>query len=240
MRPPQGHPVLAQAGTSGPGKHLAGTIGELIFSPLNGASGRAAAEEIRGIAVDAGRQPDDVKVLSQILPMVGRTDAEAEEKWQWLQSAMDPDIARGSVGSMLSLDLSEFDLDQPLPELGETDRVQGSRQAAQEFIARQAAVLGRQPTVREVIREYRGSGVVIGSPTTIADYMEAEIDAGVCDGFVVLLHGTPEELDDFVSLVVPELQRRGRFRTEYTGNTLREHLGLRRPVNRYTLSRTNT
>jgi N-acetyl-S-(2-succino)cysteine monooxygenase len=232
-RPPQGYPVLAQAGLSGPGRRFAGEIGELIFMPLNGPSGAATAAEIRGYAVEAGREPDDIKILSQVLPVTGRTDAEAEEKWAFLQQAMDMDIARGSVGSMLSLDLSTVPLDEPLPALGTTDRVQGGRDAAAAFIAKRTAALGRPPTVRELILEYRGSGVAVGSAQTIADYLEAEVDAGVCDGFVLLTHGLPEDFDDFVSLVVPELQRRGRFRSEYTGATLRDHLGLRRPASRY-------
>ena len=233
-RPPQGYPVLAQAGLSGPGRRFAGEVGELIFMPLNGATGAATAAEIRGYAVKAGREPEDIKILSQVLPITGRTDAEAEEKWEFLQQAMDMDIARGSVGSMLSLNLSTVPLDEPLPELGTTDRVQGGRDAAEAFIAKRTAALGRPPTVRELILEYRGSGVVVGSAQTVADYLEAEVDAGVCDGFVLLTHGLPEDFDDFVSLVVPELQRRGRFRSEYTGATLREHLGLRRPASRHT------
>jgi FMN-dependent oxidoreductase (nitrilotriacetate monooxygenase family) len=233
MRPPQGYPVLAQAGLSGPGRRFAGTIGELIFTPLNGSAGRAAAEEIRGFAAEAGRRRDDLRILSQVLPITGRTDAEAEGKWEFLQNAMEMEIARGQVGSMLSLDLSTLPLDQPLPELGTTDRVQGGRDAAKAYIAKRAEVLGRPPTVRELIVSYRGSGVVVGSAKTVADYLESEVDSGACDGFVVLTHGLPEDFDDFVSLAIPELQRRGRFRTEYRGSTLRDHLGLRRPVSQY-------
>jgi FMN-dependent oxidoreductase (nitrilotriacetate monooxygenase family) len=228
MRSPQGYPVLAQAGGSGPGKQLAGEIGELIFTPLTGEAGRAYRSDVLQIAERAGRKASSVKVLSQLMPVVGATDEEAERKWTWLQSHLDPDIARGVLEAMLAVDLSQFPLDEPLPDLGKTDRIQGYRDAVMSFTKD-----GRRPTLRELIRDFRGPGTVVGSPKTIADYMEREVDSGVCDGFALLLQGAPEELNDFVDHVVPELQRRKRFRTEYSNTTFRDMLGLERPANQF-------
>jgi hypothetical protein len=97
---------------------------------------------------------------------------------------------------------------------------------------------GRRPTVRELLTHYKGPGTVVGSPATIADYMENEIASGACDGFCLLVQGLPEELDDFLNLVVPELQRRGRFRTSYPAGTFREQLGFARPQNQYATTST--
>ncbi|NGP09464.1 LLM class flavin-dependent oxidoreductase [Rhodococcus sp. 14C212] len=229
MRPPQGYPVLAQAGSSGPGRQLAATTGEIIFSPLGGAVGKAYRDDVLRIAADAGRAPGDVKILSQITPVIGRTDDEAQEKWNWLQEHLHPDLARGVVESMLGIDLSPYPLDEPLPDLGATDRIQGYRDAVLSY-----TVDGRRPTVREFLTGFKGPGTVVGSAETIADYIEAEVDNGAGDGFVLCLQGCPEELEDFVDLVVPELQRRGRFRTEYEADTLRGHLGFARPSNQFT------
>lgn len=229
MRPPQGYPVFAQAGGSGPGKLLAGTVGELIFTPLSGAPAAAYSAEVKQIAADAGRETSSVKVLAQLMPVVAATDEEANEKWLELQRMLHPDIARGVIEAMLGVDISGFDQDKPLPELPPTQGVQGYRDAVLNF----RLLDGRVPTVRELIENYRGPGTVVGSPSTIADYMEAEVDSGACDGFALLLQGMPEELEDFVNFVVPELQRRERFRTEYSAGTFRDRLGIERPAGRY-------
>jgi alkanesulfonate monooxygenase len=234
MRPPQGYPVLAQAGGSGPGKVLAGTVGELVFTPLNGAAGVAYRNDIRDIAAKAGRGSQAVKVLAQLMPVVAATDAEAEEKWATLQQLLHPDINRGALESMLGEDISGYPQDEPLPETGETSKIQGYRDAVMSFRMPD----GRRPTVRELLANYKGPGTVVGSPATIADYMENEIASGACDGFCLLVQGLPEELDDFVNLVVPELQRRGRFRTSYPAGTFREQLSFARPENQYATTST--
>ncbi|WP_334171887.1 LLM class flavin-dependent oxidoreductase, partial [Sinomonas sp.] len=231
MRPPQGYPVFAQAGGSGPGKVLAGTVGELIFTPLTGEAAVAYSKDIRKIAAEAGRDPSAIKVLSQLMPVVAPTDEEAQEKWLTLQRLLHPDIARGVIESMLGEDISGYPLDEPLPENGQYNGIKGYRDAVLSFRMPD----GRKPTVRELIENYKGPGTVVGSPSTIADYMENEIASGACDGFALLVQGLPEELEDFVDLVVPELQRRGRFRTAYPQGTLREQLGFARPHNQFAL-----
>jgi alkanesulfonate monooxygenase len=228
MRPPQGYPVIAQAGTSGPGRMLAGAIAELIFTPLTGDMGRAYRDDIHRLAAEAGRDPRGIKVLAQITPVMGRTDEEAAAKWKWLQDRLDPDVALGQLGAMLAVDLSGFPLDEPLPDLPDNGGIQGYRQAVQATMGS-----GRRPTLREMISEVKGVGTVVGSAATVADYMEAEVANGACDGFVLCLQGTPEELEDFVEFVVPELQCRGRFRTEYEADTLRGHFGFSRPSNQF-------
>lgn len=228
MRPPQGHPVLAQAGSSGPGKKLAASIGELIFTPHSGYGAQAYRREIRAIARELGRDPDGIKVLSQVTPVVARTQGEADAKWDELQSLRHPEIARGVVEAMLGVDLSAAPLDEPLPETVQgIMRVTGYHDAVMDYIR------SEKPTVRQLIHNYKGPGTIVGPPEVIADYIEAEVESGACDGFVLLIQGMPEELEDFVELVIPELQKRGRFRTEYTGTTLRENLGLARPPNRF-------
>jgi alkanesulfonate monooxygenase len=231
MRPPQGYPVFAQAGGSGPGKVLAGTVGELIFTPFTGEAAIAYSKEVREIAARAGRDPSAIKILSQLMPVVAPTDDEAHAKWAELQSLLHPDLARGVIESMLREDISGYPLDEPLPETSSPNAIMGYRNAVLSFRMPD----GRKPTVRELIQNYKGPGTVVGSPATIADYMEDQIASGACDGFALLMQGVPEELEDFVNLVVPELQKRGRFRTSYSEGTLREQLGFARPQNQFTL-----
>lgn len=228
MRPPQGYPVLAQAGSSGPGKHLAASIGEIIFTPHSGAAGRAYRNEIRELARQKGRDPDSIKVLSQITPVIGKTQQEADEKWAELQRLAPMEILRATVEAMSGLNLSGANLDEPVPEdaVGIV-RTTGYADAVMDYIREV------KPTVRQLIQEYKGPGTVVGTPQVVADYMESEVDGGSCDGFILLVQGMPEELEDFVDLAVPELQRRGRFRKDYEGKTLREHLGLARPENQF-------
>jgi alkanesulfonate monooxygenase len=232
MRPPQGYPVLAQAGGSGPGKVLAGTVGELIFTPLSGEAAIQYRKDIKDIAAQAGRAPSATKVLAQLMPVVAATDEEAQEKWAELQRLLHPEIARGAIEAMLREDISGYPLDEPLPETDTpSDAIVGYRDAVLSFRMPD----GRKPTVRELIENYKGPGTVVGSPSTIADYMENEIESGACDGFALLVQGLPEDLEDFVNLVVPELQKRGRFRTAYEPGTLREQLGFARPENQFAL-----
>lgn len=229
MRPPQGYPVFAQAGGSGPGKVLAGTVGELIFTPLSGPAAAAYTREVKQVAVDAGRLASDVTVLAQLTPVVAETDEAANEKWVELQRLLHPDIALGAVESMLGVPIGHYPQDEPLPELPVTKgMIKGYRDSVLNFRMPD----GRIPTVRELVENFRGPGTIVGSPATIADYMEAQVDQGACDGFALLMQGMPEELEDFVNLVVPELQRRGRFHNEYAEGTFREKLGITRPVNR--------
>ncbi|MEW1809957.1 NtaA/DmoA family FMN-dependent monooxygenase [Pseudarthrobacter phenanthrenivorans] len=230
MRPPQGYPVLAQAGASGPGKVLAGTVADLVFTNASGEAAAAYRKDIHAIAAEAGREPSDVKVLAMLCPVIAPTDEEAQEKWVELQRMLPPELQRSFIELGLG-DTSGFSLDEPLPEKpASTSHSQGLLDALYNFRMPD----GRKPTFGELLENYPGLGTVVGSPTTIADYMENEIESGACDGFVVLMQGVPEELEDFVNFVVPELQKRGRLRTSYGEEmTFRERLGLPRPENQF-------
>jgi alkanesulfonate monooxygenase SsuD/methylene tetrahydromethanopterin reductase-like flavin-dependent oxidoreductase (luciferase family) len=179
-----------------------------------------------------GRQPDDLKIMPAFCPVVGGTRAEAQAKYDELQALIDPLAALGSLYSAFG-DLSGYPLDAPVPDdaLGSQEH----RTVSAQLIER---VRREKPTIRQL---YLRAGITgsarIGTPSDIADIMQEWFEASACDGFNVTPATLPGGGEDFVALVVPELQRRGLFRTEYAGKTLRENLGLRPVVNRYSRDR---
>ena len=229
-RPPQGWPVIVQAGASEAGRQLAAETAEVIF-----ASGSKLADaqrfyaDVKGRMARLGRDRDHLKILPGALVIVGETDAEAEEKKALLDSRVHPDSGLASLSIALGTDASGFDLDGPLPEIPESNASQSGRQRVVERARRENL------TVRQLARIAGGFGglTMTGTPKTIADQMEEWLAAEACDGFNVMFPYVPGGLDDFVDKVVPELQRRGLFRREYEGKTLRENLGLPRPENRF-------
>ena len=230
-RPPQGHPVLVQAGASEDGKDFASEFAEVIFTNhLSAEAGVAYCCDLRARAEAHGRGPSELKILPGLSPVVGATAAEAEAKFAHLQSLIDPVVGREMLSTVLGgLDLSDYDLDGPLPTNLEPPR--NVIQSAFENWTR----LGRDEnlTIRELSMRAagaRGKTVMRGDARQIADMMESWFIAGACDGFNIMPPYLPGALDDFVDLVVPELQRRGLFHTEYSGGSLRESLGLLRPV----------
>lgn len=234
-RPPQGYPVLALASASDTGKDLAGRIAEIVFSPLHTLDdAQALYRELKGRAAGYGRSPDQIKLMPGLNPVVGRTEAEAKQKHAFLQSLIHPDVGRSLLSTALgNIDLSDCPLDEPLAE---AICVAGLRNGRSE--GRQVVAMAREEgmTLRQSYQRFagaRGQRTVIGSPTQIADHMEEWFLARGVDGFLVQPPVLPAGLDDFVDLVVPELQRRGLFRTEYEGTTLRENLQLDRPASRY-------
>jgi len=232
-RPPQGHPVLAQAGSSETGREFAAEIGEVIFTPqLTLDSAKAFYADLKGRAAKYGRNPEHIKIMPGLNAIVGRTDEEAEEKHQQLQSLIHPDVGRALLTTELGIDLRPFPLDGPLPfHLIKDDIKVGS---TRQFVLKMAK--RDNLTIRELYLRYagaRGQRTLKGSPQRIADDMEQWfLEEGV-DGFLVQPATLPGGLDDFVALVIPELQRRGLFRREYEGRTLRYRLGLPRPPSRY-------
>lgn len=234
MRPPQGHPVLAQAGSSGPGTAFAAKTAELVFTPLSGQAAIDYANRVRSLAAENGRDPSKIRVLEQLLPVVAETDEAAEVKWAEMQSLQNIEVAMSIIQIMLGVDLSGLELDEPVPELEDTNNIRSYREA----IMNVRRPDGSKPTLREIVLDWKGPGTVVGSPKTVADWMIAEVDSGACDGFVTLGQAMPDSFNDFFDMVVPELQRRGRFRTEYPeGKTFRERIGLERPANRFVESR---
>lgn len=228
-RSPQGHPVLVQAGSSGDGQDLAAASAEVVFTAQQTAEdARKFYSGLKGQLAAYGRSTDSLKVLPGISPFVGRTEAEAREKFEQLQSLIDPVLGVGLLSTFLgNVDLSGYAVDDPFPQdLPVTEGWQ-SRQALFASMAARDKLSIRQ--LYERVAGARGHWTVVGTPESIADQLEHWFTTGAADGFNVLAPTLPHGLKDFAQLVVPELQRRGLFRTEYTGRTLRDHLGLARP-----------
>jgi FMN-dependent oxidoreductase (nitrilotriacetate monooxygenase family) len=230
-RPIQGWPVIVQAGASDAGRQLAAETAEMIFSP--GGGGIAGAKEyytdVKNRVAGYGRDPDHIKILPGCLVVVGDTVEEAQRKRTLLDSLVHPDSGIASLSIALGHDASQFDLDAPLPEIPETN---ASKSGRERVIARARR---DNLTVRQLAQIAGGYGglAMVGTPRTIADEMEEWLYSDACDGFNIMFPWVPGGLDEFVDQVVPELQRRGLFRREYEGKTLRENLGLPRPENRF-------
>ena len=230
-RPPQGWPVIVQAGASDAGRQLAAETAEMVFAGQSDIlAARALYADIKGRAGKFGRARDHIKILPGAFVIIGETLAEAREKKQRLDGLVHPDSGIASLSVLLGCDVSGFELDGPLPEIPESNASQSGRQKLVDMAASQNL------TVRQLAQHVGGSfGVLemIGTPGMIADQMQEWLMTDACDGFNVMFPYLPDGLDDFVDLVVPELQRRGLFRTEYEGTSLRENLGLPRPANRF-------
>ena len=229
-RPVQGWPVIVQAGASEAGRQLAAETAEVIFASGGTlADAKAFYADVKGRMTKLGRARDHMKVLPGALVVVGETLEEAKAKRATLDSLVHPDSGLASLSIALGHDASGFDLDGPLPEIPESNASQTGRQRVIER-ARRDNLTVRQ--LAQIAGSYGGLSFT-GTPATIADQMEEWLYAEGCDGFNVMFPYVPGGLDDFVDKVVPELQRRGLFRTEYEGTTLRDHLGLPRPENHF-------
>ncbi len=229
-RPVQGWPVIVQAGASEAGRQLAAETAEVIFgSSRTIEAGREFYADMKARMTALGRDPDHLKVLPGALVVVGATTAEAQAKKAQLDSLVHPDSGVPNLSIRLGVDASGFDLDAPLPELPVTNQGQ-SGQAALVALARRDNLTVRQ--LAQIVGGYGGLQMV-GTASEIADTMGEWLESGACDGFNVMFPTVPAGLDEFVDQVVPELQRRGLFRREYEGTTLRDHLGLPRPANRF-------
>ena len=229
-RPVQGHPVIVQAGASEAGRQLAAETAEAIFASARTlADGQSFYKDIKARMTDLGRDPDHLKVLPGCLVVVGDTVDEARKKRSVLDSQVNYESAVASLSIALGTDASKFNPDGPLPDIPETNTSQSGRERAIK-LAREEDL-----TVRELAQRLGGySGLaLVGTPETIANAMEEWLVERGCDGFNIMFPFLPQGLDDFVDRVVPVLRRRGLFRTEYEGTTLRENLGLPRPGNCY-------
>ena len=229
-RPIQGWPVIVQAGASEAGRQLAGETAEMVFA----GGGRLADSQsyyadVKGRAERLGRNPDHIKILPGCLVVVGDTVEEAREKRALLDSLVHPDSGIASLSIALGHDASKFDLDGPLPDIPESN---ASKSGRERVIARARRDNLTVRQLAQIAGSYGGLAMV-GTPKTIVDQMEEFFFGNACDGFNIMFPYVPGGLDDFVDRVVPELQRRGLFRREYEGRTLRENLGLPRPENRF-------
>ncbi len=227
-RPPQGHPVIVQAGSSDDGQDFAAQWAEVIFTVQQALpAAQAFYKTMKAQVAKHGRAPEHAVIMPGVFPVIGRTQAEAEDKYAALQALVDPVLGLGMLSTQLGVDCSDFALDEPLPDLPVTE---GS-QSKQKLIYDNARA--KNLTVRELylaVSAGRGHHFILGTPSKIADELEAWFTAGACDGFNIMPPYLPDQLDDFVDLVIPELQARGLFRAEYEGTTLRDHLELPRPA----------
>jgi FMN-dependent oxidoreductase (nitrilotriacetate monooxygenase family) len=229
-RPVQGWPVIVQAGSSDAGRQLAAETAEMIFAASGSLEiGKRFYADIKQRMVAAGRDPGSLKILPAALVVVGDTVEEAKEQRAFLDSRVHYDSGIGSLNSMLDYDVSGFDPDGPLPEIPDTNAGKSQRQRLVD-LARAENLTIRQ--LAQKAGSYAGLAFV-GTPASIADEMEQWLVEDAADGFIVMFPWLPGGLDAFVERVVPELQRRGIFRKEYEGSTLRDHLGLARPANRF-------
>ncbi len=229
-RPVQGWPVIVQAGSSEPGRQLAAETAELVFSaPSNLASAQQFYADVKGRMVKLGRNPDHLKILPACFVVVGDTADEARRKRALLDSLVHEDSGIASLSIALGCDASKFDLDAPLPEIPDTEASKSARERAIDLARRENL------TVRQLAQRIGGyTGLSLsGTAQSIADSMQEWVETRGSDGFTVMFPYLPGGLIDFVGQVVPELQRRGLFRKEYEGATLRENLGLPRPENRF-------
>ncbi len=228
-RPPQGHPVVVQAGSSEAGRELAARTAEAVFTAQQTLEDAVAFyADIKGRLARYGRAPEDLKILPGVFPVVGRSESEAREKFEELQSLIDPVVGLALVSGLTGgFDLSEYPLDGPIPPLPETNASK-SRQQLMIDLARRENLTIRQPYQR--VAGARGHWQLVGTAEQIADQLEERFVHHGADGYNIMAPTLPGGLTDFIALVLPELRRRGLFRAEYAGTTLRDHLGLKRPA----------
>ena len=232
-RPPQGYPVIVQAGSSEDGKRLAAMHADLNFALVRTIEeGQRYRKDFDERLRKLGRQPSDLKILPGILPIVAKSKSEAQEKRDFLETLVPDQVGVDLVSSWCGLDLSTCPIDGPLPPLPDVSTYDGQRTN----LERLKAFAKEGLSIREIARRISNAGtgpVMAGTPTDIADEMEAWYTESAADGFNLMFPLLPDDLLDFARLVVPELQRRGLTRTEYPKGTLRDRLGLPRPTNRF-------
>ena len=231
-RPPQGRPVIFQAGGSEAGRALAAETAEVIFSTDPTIElARAFYADMKSRMQAFGRSTDQMSICAGCGVTVAATQSEAEDKFAALQAMIHPDVMREFVSNDLEADLTGVDVDEQVP----LDRLPQEANQHKSYFEKLTNMLNKEPlTVRQLYHKWqnRGGRRLVGSAQQVADGLEEWFTAGAADGFM-LTFPLPTGMQDFTDLVVPELQRRGLFRTEYEGNTLREHLGLQRPASRY-------
>jgi len=230
-RPPQGYPVLIQAGSSAPGQDFAAGFGEVIFTAQQSLeAAKAFYEGLNSKLAKYGRERGSLKIMPGLSPIIGATEGEAQQNYKELQELIPPASAVMMLSGMLSFDLSSYPVEGQLPEIpNPVDASNGMKSRVQLIMdmARRDKLsileLGRR------LLGARGHLQFVGTYEQLADLMQLWFEQYGCDGFNIMPPVLPGNLDEFVDHVIPILQQRGLFRTEYTGNTLRDHLGLERP-----------
>jgi FMN-dependent oxidoreductase (nitrilotriacetate monooxygenase family) len=227
-RPPQGHPVIVQAGESEAARQLTARAADAVFTQQSSLkSARVFYRDIKRRLEQFGRAPDSLKVLPGMSAYIGRTREEAEEKYTGLQAMTPPEYAVRQLGLLLGVDLSGYPLDEAMPHL-DASAARANPERWLKF-SRDADMTLRQAALRA--NASKAHFVVKGTANDVADQMEEWFNNDAADGFNLLPPHIPGSLTEFVDHVIPELRRRGLFRFEYDGKTLRENLGLPRPPN---------
>ncbi|WP_201318538.1 MULTISPECIES: LLM class flavin-dependent oxidoreductase [unclassified Paenibacillus] len=233
-RPIQGYPVLFQAGSSESGKQLAAQHAEAIYTAQdNLEEAQVFYEDLKGLLGRYGRRREQLLILPGFSPVLGSTESEAKELERQFNEFVHPEYAVKLLSGLLNVDLSTYPIDGPVP-IGEIN-VAASHNKSRVQLLKDLAERERL-TIRQLSKHVvaaSGHYSFVGTPEQLADLMEAWIDQGACDGFTIMPSHYLRGLEDFVDHVVPILQQRGRYRTAYSGSTLRDHLGLERPANRW-------
>lgn len=238
-RSPQGWPLLVQAGSSEDGRAFAAKWAEAVFTAQQSlAEAQAFYADLKARARALGRDPGGIKILPGIVPVIGDTEEEARELDAELERLMNHEAAKRRLAARFGLDPDRLELDAPLPDdLPTEDEIEGAK-------SRYTLIVGlarrENLTLRQLLGRLgggRGHRTFAGTPVQVADAIESWFDNGAADGFNIMPPVLPRGLSDFVDKVVPILQERGRFRTEYEGTTLREHYGLARPANQFDTAR---
>jgi FMN-dependent oxidoreductase (nitrilotriacetate monooxygenase family) len=227
-RCPQGQPLVLQAGGSDRGLNLAARTADVVFSVVQDfEEAKTAYADLKARVRRFGRDPDSVTILPGVMPIIGKTDAAARDVLNTLQSYVDSTEGLAMLSSRLGTDISKYPLDGPIPDIPVPDTSHGFARAMLSKAKRE------QMSLRELYNltaAARGHWVLCGSVQTIADTLEKWFVDGAADGFNVMPAWFPGAFDEFVDLVVPELQRRGLYRKAYAGTMLRDQLGLSRPA----------
>ncbi len=224
-RSPQGRPIIIQAGASDAGRELAAATADVIYAAQPEIEGaQEYYSDVKGRAEKYGRSPNDIKIMPGLLPIMGSSEAEAQDIYHGLQKLIDPMVGLSLLTTHMG-DLSGYPVDGPVPD--QPEKATMSRGTLMYRIAKERGMTIRQ--LYEMVAIGRAHRVVIGTPLQVVDAMEDWFRNGAADGFNVLPALMPQGLRDFVAQVVPELQRRGLFRQSYEGRTMRENLGLPEP-----------
>lgn len=231
-RTPQGRPVIIQAGSSETGKAFAAETAEVVFaSDPTLASAKKFYADLKGRLPAFGRAADSLKIMAGLSVMVGESEAEAQDKYQELQRMMHPDVGVMRISADLETDLRGLPLDEPVPEELIPEKANFHQAYFNQIVG---MIREKKMTLRQLYSSYeRGKVTLCGTPESITDHMVEWMESDAADGFMMSFHVVPDDLEDFVHKVVPEMQKRGVYRKSYTGNTLREHLGLDWPANRH-------
>lgn len=227
-RPPQGHPVIVTASASEDGREFAAKHADILFTiaPSTVHEGKAVYDEMKRRVARHGRDPKQFNIMPGIVPFVGRTQKEAEEKFEHFQELILPELGIGWLSRYVDHDLSKYSPNDYLPELKNVDQVNGEKGR---FKLLADLARNENLTISQLARYFvqsQGHLFVVGSGEAVADKLSDWFLYGACDGFNVKFPYFPGGIKDFVDYTIPELQTRGLFRTEYEGNTLRENLGL--------------